>query len=157
MPREGRVTPAMAIGLAATITLLIAPYTWPYDQLLLLPALVLAIVCQIKAKKKKLAAFWLLPVVDVVAIVLALTQLDAQTPREFQMVGLPLLVLGLIRGVRCEIAATSYPTQGARQGSRQEGDQERCTQGDDDTKGGPFFAARFLVYGDDGGGAGVMQ
>jgi hypothetical protein len=90
------LSPALAAGLAVTLTLLLTPYSWPYDQLLLLIPIITLTKEHARAGLRFLFSACLLLGVDLLAIVLL--YISAVTRYEIWSAFLPLAILGWLVG-----------------------------------------------------------
>ena len=92
---KARITrPLMAFAIVVTLTLLITPYTWTYDQLLLLIPITTITLAIGKSKRGFLPAAFLFLAIDSLTIILLIfdTILDVEILNAL----IPLLVLGLV-------------------------------------------------------------
>ena len=88
------VSPTLAVGLAITIMLLLTPYTWPYDQLLLIVPILTVAMNLAKARYRFAPIAMIFLVIDVAAIVLL--RISAEIQMEIWNVTIPLSVFGLL-------------------------------------------------------------
>ena len=94
LPGRSTLKPASLLALAVCVTLLITPYTWTYDQLLLvLPITTLSLTLDEQGRPFPLTASLFLGI-DVLAVILL--AFDAMLQVEILNVFVPLIVLGLI-------------------------------------------------------------
>ncbi len=84
-------SPSLAAGLAVTATLLLTPYTWPYDQLLLIIPIITVIMSLAKEGYKYLPLAIIFLIIDIIAIILL--GISARTQMEIWNVMIPLFVL----------------------------------------------------------------
>jgi hypothetical protein len=82
-----------ALGLAVTVTLLVTPYTWTYDQLLLLVPIVLIVTAVDGPRLRLLLASSIFLLIDLVTIVLLFFNVLLRV--EILNAVIPLIVLGL--------------------------------------------------------------
>lgn len=87
------LTPLVAVGLAVTVALVITPYLWPYDQIMLVLPIVLAMAALKKANIGYLPSALVFLAIDVVAFVLLWFSAQSQTENVNGLV--PLVVLGI--------------------------------------------------------------
>ncbi len=88
---RAELSPLYAVSLALTGTLLITPYTWPYDQLLLVVPVVLLTYRLAERLPSFLPAAILFLLLDILALALLLVSIRYQT--EIWNAALPLLIL----------------------------------------------------------------
>jgi hypothetical protein len=88
------LSPALAVGLAITVMLLLTPYTWPYDQLLLIAPIITVTMSIAKAGYRFMPIALIFLVIDVVAIVIL--GISARIQMEIWSVMIPLSVFGLL-------------------------------------------------------------
>lgn len=88
---RGNLSPLFAMSMALSGTLLITPYTWPYDQLLLAMPMVLITYCLASRRSSFLPAAVLFLLLDLLALSLLLVSIPYET--EIWSAALPLLVL----------------------------------------------------------------
>jgi len=89
-------SPSLAAGLATVITLLLTPYTWPYDQLLLVVPIVTIVMMLAKDGHGYLPVALLFLAIDVLAFVLL--GISGMIQMEIWNVFIPLVVFGLLIG-----------------------------------------------------------
>jgi hypothetical protein len=93
MVRERAVLgPSLAVGLAVSLTLLLTPYSWPYDQLLLIIPIVILLMEHTRAGGRFLTTACIFLGVDLLAVVLL--YIGAMTGYEIWSAFLPLALLG---------------------------------------------------------------
>jgi hypothetical protein len=93
--RKHRVlSPALTVGLTITVMLILTPYIWPYDQLLLTIPIITVTMNLAKAGYRFLITSPIFLVIDVVAIILLVISAKFQT--EIWNVTIPLIVFGLL-------------------------------------------------------------
>jgi hypothetical protein len=90
--KQKAITPAWMVSMAITTTLLVTPYTWPYDQILL----VIPIITIIMEMMTRKVPFWLTSILflllDMLAIALFL--ISARIQMETLSVLVPLIIFG---------------------------------------------------------------
>jgi hypothetical protein len=91
------LSPALVVSLAIVITLLLTPYTWPYDQLLLVAPVVTITLRLAKDGYGYLPVSLIFLVVDVFALILL--GVSAKIQMEIWNAAIPLFVFGLL--IRC--------------------------------------------------------
>ena len=96
LPRRAELSPLSLIALAATVTLLVTPYTWTYDQLLILLPVVDITLAMDKAGYRFALVSTLFLGLDI--LIVALLFFDAMLRVEILNAIIPLLVLGLYAG-----------------------------------------------------------
>ena len=89
-----RLTPATAVGYALTLMLFLTPYTWSYDQLLLLIPIVTLLLDRSGGRYPAIRAAIFFLSLDLLALLLFLLALHFQ--QELWNAGLPLVVLVFI-------------------------------------------------------------
>ena len=94
--RRADLSPVAVIGLAATVTLLVAPYTWTYDQLLLIiPIIAITLAVDGPGRRFLLAAgIFMIVDIEIVFVLFFDTLLGVEIFNAF----IPLIVLGLLVG-----------------------------------------------------------
>jgi hypothetical protein len=88
------LSPTLVASLAVTVTLLLTPYTWPYDQLLLIVPIIAVTMGLAKAGYRFLPTALIFLVIDIMAILLL--AISAKIQMEVWNVAIPLSVLGLL-------------------------------------------------------------
>lgn len=88
------LSPAILVGLVITIMLIITPYTWPYDQLLLVVPIIILIMNLAKAGYKFIHVGLIFIIIDLLAFLLL--GISAIIKLEILNVTIPLSVLGLL-------------------------------------------------------------
>jgi hypothetical protein len=68
--KQSNISPALAVGFAISIMLLLTPYTWPYDQLLLIVPIIIFTMSLAKAGYRFMPLALIFIVIDVIAIIL---------------------------------------------------------------------------------------
>jgi hypothetical protein len=91
-PRQD-LQPAALIGLAITVTLLITPYTWTYDQLLLLLPITVVTLSLDQLKQGFLVSASLFIAIDIIAVLILI--FDFMLKIEILNFLIPMLVFGL--------------------------------------------------------------
>jgi hypothetical protein len=84
------MTPVLIVSLAITTTLLITPYTWPYDQLLLILPMFAIFLEMNKRKYPFLLKSILFIVVDIIAFIILI--ISARIQLEIINVFIPLII-----------------------------------------------------------------
>lgn len=88
------LSPIWTASLAITITLLLTPYTWPYDQLLLVIPIVAITMGLAKAECKFLPTALIFLSIDIMMLILL--DISAKIQMEIWNVAVPLFILGLL-------------------------------------------------------------
>lgn len=88
------LSPALAVGLAISVMLLLTPYSWPYDQLLLIVPIITVTMCLAKDGYKFMPTALIFLVIDIVAMILL--GISARIQMEIWNVTIPLSVFGLL-------------------------------------------------------------
>jgi len=88
------LSPSLAVGLAVTITLLLTPYTWTYDQLLLVAPIVTLVLLLAKDGYKYLPVSLLFLGIDIFAFILL--GIAARIQLDIWNVNIPLLIFCLL-------------------------------------------------------------
>lgn len=91
--RQKDLTPATVLALAVTVTLLVTPYTWTYDQLLLILPIIIMTLAIDHLGYKPLLTGAIFPALDVLVVALLFFNVSLQI--EILNVFVPLVVLGL--------------------------------------------------------------
>jgi len=91
--RKKDLTPANVLALAVTLTLLVTPYTWTYDQLLLLIPITLVTLVIDRPGGRLLLAAVMFPAIDVLVVILLIFNVILQV--EILNALVPLIVSGL--------------------------------------------------------------
>jgi hypothetical protein len=87
------LAPAMILALAATVTLLVTPYTWTYDQILLIIPIILVSLAIDRLNFSLLLSAAIFPAIDVLVLVLLIFNNALQV--EILNAIVPLVILGL--------------------------------------------------------------
>jgi hypothetical protein len=88
------LSPALVVSIVVALTLLITPYTWSYDQLLLVAPIIVITVMLAKAGYSYLAVACFFLSIDVLALILLVISLQIQM--EIWNASIPLLLLGVL-------------------------------------------------------------
>lgn len=91
---RNNLSPAMAISLAVVVTLILTPYTWPYDQLLLVVPIVAITLRLAKDGYRYLPVSFIFLAIDILALIAL--GMDAKIHMEIWNAGIPLFILGLL-------------------------------------------------------------
>ncbi|MDR3575695.1 MAG: glycosyltransferase family 87 protein [Anaerolineaceae bacterium] len=88
------ISPTLAVCLAVTVTLLVTPYTWPYDQLLLVIPIMTITLRLAKSGSRFLPNAIIFLGIDIAAFILL--EISFMTQLEIWAVAIPLCVFGLL-------------------------------------------------------------
>lgn len=91
--KSNNLSPSLAVSLAITITLLLTPYTWIYDQLLLIAPIVILVLLLANERYRYLLASLLFLGVDILALLLFGVALKLQL--DIWSASIPLFILCL--------------------------------------------------------------
>jgi len=92
--KRNALSPSLLVSLPIAITLLLTPYTWPYDQLLLIVPIVTITMMLAKDGYGYLPVSLLFLAIDIFAFILL--AISGQIKMEIWSVGVPLFVFGLL-------------------------------------------------------------
>lgn len=92
--KQNILSPALTVGLAVVITLLLTPYTWPYDQLLLVAPIVTITMRLARDGYKYLPVSLIFITTDILALILL--GVSAKNQIEIWNVTIPLFIFGLL-------------------------------------------------------------
>lgn len=91
--KQNILSPALAVSLAVVITLLLTPYTWPYDQLLLVAPIITITMRLARDGYRYLPTSFIFLTIDILA--LTLLGISAKIQMEIWNVAIPLFILVL--------------------------------------------------------------
>jgi uncharacterized membrane protein (UPF0136 family) len=91
--KQNILSPALTVSLAVVITLLLTPYTWPYDQLLLVAPIVTITMRLARDGYKYLPVSLIFLTIDILALILL--GVSAMIQMEILNVAIPLFIFGL--------------------------------------------------------------
>jgi len=92
--KQRSASPALVVGLAITVMLLLTPYTWPYDQILLIIPII-TVMMNLASRRNRFALISsIFLVLDIAAI--GLLKISAEVELEIWNVMIPLAVLALV-------------------------------------------------------------
>jgi hypothetical protein len=92
--KQKYLSPTMVVSLAILVTLLATPYTWPYDQLLLILPIIEVTMKLATNSYRFLPTSLIFLVIDILAFILL--GISARFQDEIWNVAIPLIVFGLV-------------------------------------------------------------
>ena len=92
--KQKLLSPALVVGLEITVMLLLTPYTWPYDQLLLIVPIITVTMSLAKAEYRFMPTALIFLVIDIVSLVLL--GISARIQMEIWNVMIPFTVFSLL-------------------------------------------------------------